>query len=350
MQTEGSLTRVSMGAATVAATPGPGLASFAGGGLSASITWDVVAGSALSYFKGLLDDVRVYSRALNALEVQDLYRAGWQLAVPAQTGSSVVATSWSAAAPDGLEGYYRLDLRARDQEGNVSPANPDAWRGDVDTLGPRVTLTQSTVDSLTNRYSMAAQDFNLTETGFQSPCGAGVIAGRRYFDSSWYLAVGAEDRLYELDSECALSVYATQNEVGAYATAGLAHSVAVSDTHAYVAAGAAGLQVVDISDPGQPSLAARPCHFRHRARYRPGLLPAERRDAAAGSASTAAAGACGEPGASHHASLGRSHRHDTDPGGGALPQSARKACPTWSWMQSLWRRRIRARPSPSRSR
>ncbi len=216
----------------------------------------MVAGSSLSYFKGQIDDVRIYARALNALEVQDLYHGGWQVAVPAQTGSSVLATSWSAAAPDGLEGYYRLDLRARDQEGNVSPANPDAWRGDVDTLGPRVSLTQDTVDSLTNRYALAAQDFNLTETGLQSPCGAGVVSGRRYFDSSWYLLTGADDRLYELDSECDLSVYATQNEVGAYATAGLAHSVAVSDTQAYVAAGAAGLQVVDVSDPGQPALMA----------------------------------------------------------------------------------------------
>ena len=252
----GSLTSVSMGSNTIAATPGPGLASYAGGGLSASLTWEVVAGSALSYFKGQLDDVRIYARALNAFEVQDLYHGGWQVAVPAQTGSSVLATSWSAAAPDGLEGYYRLDLRARDQEGNVSPANPDAWRGDVDTLGPRVSLTQAAVDSLTNRYDMAAQDFNLTETGLQSPCGAGVITGRRYFDSSWYLLTGADDRLYELDSECDLSVYATQNEVGAYATAGLAHSVAVSDTAAYVAAGAAGLQIVDVSDPGQPALTA----------------------------------------------------------------------------------------------
>nr|MBC8449122.1 PD40 domain-containing protein [Chloroflexota bacterium] len=248
---------ISMGTAAVGPTPGAGSHTFSADGKTATVSWNVTTDpNAARHFKGQLDDVRVYARALSALEVQALHREGWQLAAVTWSGEWLDQTRWTAALPAGLEGYYRLDLRAADTAGHLIPANADAWRGDVDTLAPRLALTRTAASSLSYRYTTAAQDFNLTEDGFRSPCGAGVVTSRGYFDTAWYQALSqGQDRLYDLNATCDLSVYATQSEVGAYDTPGLAQGVAVSGTVAYVADGAAGLYLVDISDPGHPSLA-----------------------------------------------------------------------------------------------
>ena len=65
---------------------------------------------------------------------------------------------------------------------------------------------------------------------------------------------GDDNRLNTLTADCTLPYFVTQSEVGAYDTVGLANSAVVSGTLAYVADGAGGLQIIDISDPANPTL------------------------------------------------------------------------------------------------
>ncbi len=210
-------------------------------------------------YDGALDDVRIYPRALSALEIQALAAGGWRTAaLPEGTGNGVV---WTAQPPSGLEGSYRFDIRSEDCTGLIDTSihSQGAWRGEVDTLAPRVTITRTPVNGKL-RYTATAEDYNLVEEGFSSPCGLGVFTTREPFESPWYVALTGQrpngnERLYRLTATCDLALPPSLMEVGAYNTPGLAQGVALSGHYAYVADGANGLQVVDISNPQQPRLA-----------------------------------------------------------------------------------------------
>jgi subtilisin-like proprotein convertase family protein len=206
-------------------------------------------------FAGALDDVRIYPRALSATEIHALAAGGWQAASLIGTGTRLAV--WDAQPPSGLEGSYRFDVRGEDCYGLVdtSVRRQGVWRGEVDTLAPRVTLTR-TLRNGRLYYTATATDYNLSETGFASPCGMGVISEREPFASPWYLALAGptatgNDRLYRLTASCAMQAQPSLTEVGAYDTPGLAQGVAISGTYAYVADGYGGLRVVDIANPQQ---------------------------------------------------------------------------------------------------
>ncbi|NOZ79186.1 MAG: hypothetical protein GXP48_08435, partial [Acidobacteria bacterium] len=212
-------------------------------------------------YVGNLDDIRIYPRALSDEEVKALYQSGWQAAQTSPHGDGVNSADWSMAVPSGLEGSYRLDLRGWDVGGHFDTAasTENVWNGNIDTLAPRLTLTSTVVGS-NIRYTTKAHDFNLTEDGFSSPCGDGVVTGRTYFQSPWYAALsgqtsGRAQKLYELTATCDVpTTFTKQGEVGAYDTPGLARGVALSGTLALVADGKSGLQLVDVSDAGNPRL------------------------------------------------------------------------------------------------
>ncbi len=208
------------------------------------------------YFDGALDDVRIYPRALSALEIQALAASGWQAA--SLIGAGTRFAVWDAQPPSGLEGSYRFDVRGQDCYGLVdtSVRSQGAWRGEVDTLAPRVVLTRTTVNGKL-RYTATAVDYNLVESGFSSPCGAGVFTVREPFESPWYVALAGQtqngnERLYRLTAVCDLASVPSLVEAGALNTPGLAQGVAVSGATAYVADGHGGLRVVDISNPQRP--------------------------------------------------------------------------------------------------
>ncbi len=211
-------------------------------------------------FAGDMDDVRIYPRALSALEIHALAASGWQ-AVANLNGAGTRFAVWDTQPPLGLEGSYRFDVRGEDCNGLVdtSVRSQGAWRGEVDTLAPRVTITRTTVNGKL-RYTATAEDYNLVEEGFSSPCGAGVFTTREPFESPWYVALTGQrpngnERLYRLTATCDLAMPPSLVETGAYNTPGLAQGVAVSGHYAYVADGHGGLRVVDISNPQQPRLA-----------------------------------------------------------------------------------------------
>ncbi len=128
-------------------------------------------------YVGALDEVMLISHALSASEVQALYQTPNRYPVTlAQRGAGVMRSDWTLPLPAGLEGLYQLDLYGRDLQGNRFQSS-DIWRGLIDTVAPRVTLTgratgQSYTDTATNTpryeivYTCRAADFLLNEASF----------------------------------------------------------------------------------------------------------------------------------------------------------------------------------------
>ncbi len=255
---------ISMGTETITATLGTGSHTFTGVGKSATVSWDTTGAlDQLHYFRGRVDDVRVYPRALSELEVASLHNNGWRAAALV-SGAGTSRADWTAQVPTGLEGPYRIDLRGRDAAGHVNAGTTypgadgggrGAWQGDVDTLAPRVELMQEPA-GVGYQYTAVARDMNLDEASFRSPCGAGTATEYGYFEDPVYLArsgqaAASSRRLYQMTAVCVADPN-RRDVVGAYDTPGLARDAVVSGTYAYVADGLGGLRVIDVSDPTGP--------------------------------------------------------------------------------------------------
>jgi len=226
--------------------------AFSGGACqNANPLWIGNPSGGAATYRGRIDDVIVYPRALSALEVQAQYAARWRSATTMPNGSGVALSDWNTTLPAGLEGSYRLDLRAADTNGATS--DPETgWQGEVDTLAPRVTL-ESQINGDTIQYTTTASDWNLTTAGYNTPCGAGMVTQSQYYQSPWYQALDVSaPRLFQLSTQCERSIVELPGEVGAYDTPGLAYGLDISDTLTYIADGDAGLQIVDVSNPLMP--------------------------------------------------------------------------------------------------
>ena len=99
------------------------------------------------------------------------------------------ASDWSFQLPATLEDNFQIDLRVTDMLGNQD-ALSSVWRGVIDTMAPRVTITATTnndIDAATdgNRattqpYLCTAEDRYLSEFDFTCPHGTGQQAVRTY--------------------------------------------------------------------------------------------------------------------------------------------------------------------------
>jgi uncharacterized repeat protein (TIGR01451 family) len=96
-------------------------------------------------------------------------------------------------------------MRGQDVAGHAETVGSASllWRGEADNLPPRVTLCRELVSANTYRYVAVAQDYNLVETGFSSPC---AISSRDYFRSPWYVAAvpAGTQKLYDVRADCQL--------------------------------------------------------------------------------------------------------------------------------------------------
>ncbi|MEP7198854.1 MAG: proprotein convertase P-domain-containing protein, partial [Chloroflexota bacterium] len=94
----------------------------------------------------------------------------------------------------------------------------NTWSGDVDTLAPRVALT-ATVEGALMRYNVLAEDFNLTQSGFLTPCDSSIVTSTAYFTATWYYSLTAQaqtsdqtrlnNKLYRLSATCARDAVAS---------------------------------------------------------------------------------------------------------------------------------------------
>lgn len=76
---------------------------------------------------------------------------------------------WSLVVPAGLEGPYRLYLRASDSDGQLSDTSHFVWQGEIDTLAPRLTLSQTPFTGGYFAYGCSLEDYNLNPAGISCP-------------------------------------------------------------------------------------------------------------------------------------------------------------------------------------
>ena len=213
--------------------------------------------TALRYMDGDLDDIQLYPRALNALEVQALYDRRWRSVPLDESGPDVVRTTWAYTVPAGLEGSYTVDLRGWDDFDNGSRSLDErtVWSGALDTLAPRLELKQTIYrvgSTYAVRYIYSANDLNLTESDFHAPCTPAPT--RTYFAAPWYRSLVGSDsaRLYTLSGSCRMY---SVGRSGHLAGPGTMDDIMVQDDLAYMIGhytNTGTLRIVDVTRPWKP--------------------------------------------------------------------------------------------------
>ncbi|MEZ4678401.1 MAG: LamG domain-containing protein [Caldilineaceae bacterium] len=154
------------------------------------------------YFKGNIDEVALFDRALSATEIGSLGQSPWHDASPVydslDNGDTLGVDDrlrpWSHAVPAGLEGPYKIDLLVAD--GPV-PAHREGvshgvWTGEIDTTAPRVALTYTlSADKSSVTISCAAADYNLSEDGWACPVDD-ANRSHHYKDATWFTTIFSE--------------------------------------------------------------------------------------------------------------------------------------------------------------
>ena len=139
----------------------------------------------------------------------------WQSTNVTSTGAGVNSSAWNDTVPADLEGLYQIDARGVDVVGNrnASRSTWNQWRGEIDTLAPRVWLDIAFTgfgSSAQTTYHVRAEDFSLVETGFSSPCGTVMPRDRVNYDTPWWNEqFGGAERLYQIEQTCRFSGFVT---------------------------------------------------------------------------------------------------------------------------------------------
>ena len=159
------------------------------------------------YFAGLIDDVVIYDRALDAETIYNIARPVdtgvanaeirfrhlldgsldevqgiWRNLNLASGGANF--TTWQHTLPNDLEGPYKIDLRATDGVGNNSFI-PNTWSGDIDLVAPRVGFLVQHLGSgaqAQTEYSFTFDDLLLDEGSLLHPCTANDLT-RGFYDN-----------------------------------------------------------------------------------------------------------------------------------------------------------------------
>lgn len=244
-------------------------------------------GDEFHHFNGKLDEIFIHNQALRSDEIAlmgsktfsgsgvskveiALQHAQERAADAALVWQEVSFTTpepqqpyaaWSYQVPADMEGPYHIALRVTDQAGNVRVI-PSLWNGTIDTQAPRLTLKQTEASGQT-RYTTRAEDFNMSENHFNSPCGIELITSREQNDEAWYLDVfsrhdadgnliPAPDRLYRLGAECGFSDANAIAEMAVLpSSGGLLQQVSIVGTTALVQTNF-GFKLFDVSTPSSP--------------------------------------------------------------------------------------------------
>ena len=165
-------------------------------------------------FAGMIDDLRIFPQALGASEIATLALSGWRDTSLTARGNTVSQTEWSANLPQGLEGFYRVDLRGRDTLDNIATTGQsrNVWSGTLDTLAPRSTLLAEQIgrgSMLRTRYTLTAEDYNLSDQNLDIPSGCKpVVTSREFYGSAWYrthAGAAAPARLFKLTATCEIA-------------------------------------------------------------------------------------------------------------------------------------------------
>lgn len=135
------------------------------------------AGSSLATFGGKLDEIKVFPAELSERQIRDLW-VSWQ---PATLGQAAAAqTTWTAALPANIEGFYQIDLTATDTLGarNNDRIDWGQWQGEIDLSAPRVRMSATYHYNNQTRLVGYAEDLNLSEDGLKMPCARDTWSNR----------------------------------------------------------------------------------------------------------------------------------------------------------------------------
>ena len=113
------------------------------------------------YWRGQLDEVRVYPRALLPAEVQALAQTRWLPGTVLRLAGAVCRHGTLRCLLD-WKVHTTSNLRGADAAGHVNSntASIQVWSGEIDTLAPRLTMTRTAVSG-GYRYTTTAEDYNL---------------------------------------------------------------------------------------------------------------------------------------------------------------------------------------------
>ncbi len=181
-------------------------------------------------FIGAIDEVTLHARPLTTHERTDAWYSAWgKLPVTLSTQAGV--QHWSATLPTGLEGSYRIQMKASDKHDNV--AVTQGWSGEIDTTAPVVDFTR-TVSGSQFVYSTNVTDYNLIASGFKSPCGSGTISERVGYQSDWYRARVTTEKLVGVSAECRIARATSGFQELSNLPIGGIHDVATFQNYVYV--------------------------------------------------------------------------------------------------------------------
>lgn len=210
-------------------------------------------------YTGDIDDVKVFTRPLSDLEIAALASSGWR---DARLNASEAGLNWSANVLPGLEGSYRIDVRAWDQFGHFG-AGWDVdhqWSGVVDTIAPRFSFQRSIDpnDPYLAHYTFSVEDALLDENSIHQNLCDEMDVTREYFNSSWYLATGAPPNttLYRLSGTCSGDIR-SRATTGFYAC-DLAGNCVMEEYQAYLPEAIYLPFVAGAGSSGVPTLIAAP--------------------------------------------------------------------------------------------
>jgi len=132
-------------------------------------------------FSGIIDDVRVYRRALNSDDITRLRAMAWQASTLTQR---IDGYSWQRSQVSNIEVNASIQSMAQDNNGNsqVTIGETPLWNGNIDTQAPRVVASNTN-----SNYTVSVTDRNLDTTQINTPCGAKMTLQEQKPSSLWFL-------------------------------------------------------------------------------------------------------------------------------------------------------------------
>jgi hypothetical protein len=132
-------------------------------------------------FSGMIDDVRIYRRALDNQDMSRLNAMAWKPSVLTTTDGY---TTWQRLPINGIEVDASIQSMTSDKNGNsqLSSGETSLWSGSIDTSAPRVTANNTN-----GTYSVTANDRNIDDNQILTPCGNTLQVSVERTASLWFM-------------------------------------------------------------------------------------------------------------------------------------------------------------------
>jgi len=137
-------------------------------------------------YTGVVDDMRVYRRALSQSDITELMAMGWSLST---LTPRVDGFDWQQSLQPGLEVNAAIQSVATDNQDNsrISIGEHQLWSGRIDTAAPRIIAEESLItDTGLYKYSVQITDRNMDVAQIQTPCGGRFRYTEQPSLSLWY--------------------------------------------------------------------------------------------------------------------------------------------------------------------